>query len=332
MTVGGTTGTAATGTATMRAFAIDEFGQPGTVRELPVPEPGEGEVLLRVKAAGVNATDLAVMAGWMTEYFQHNFPLVPGIDASGVVEKVGSGVEGFAEGDEVFGYARGPAFGRGTFAPFTVLDVGAMQRKPASLTHEQAAVIAHGALTATAAVDAAAIEPGHRVVILGATGGVGSYATQLATEAGGAVIAVTRGEYADYAKGLGATDVIDYTTTEPAEAMRKSDPDGIDALIDLVGIPELSASMAALVRSGGRVVSIVAPPDVEGLAERGVAGVLTSRWATEDKFPAIASRIANGELKLPPIQMFAYDDLSTALGLQATRHVRGKLAVLVDEA
>jgi NADPH:quinone reductase-like Zn-dependent oxidoreductase len=313
----------------MRAFAIDEFGQTGSVRDLPIPEPGEGEVLIRVKAAGVNATDLAVMAGWMTEYFQHNFPLVPGIDASGVVEKVGPGVEGYSEGDEVFGYARGPAFGRGTFAPFTVLDVGAMQRKPQSLTHEQAAVIAHGALTATAAVEAAAIEPGHRVVILGATGGVGSYATQLATAAGASVIAVTRGEYADYAKGIGAADVIDYTASEPADAIRKSDPDGIDALIDLVGIPELSASLADLVRSGGRVVSIVAPPDVEGLAQRGVNGVLTSRWATEDKFPEVTSKVADGGLKLPPIQTFSFDDLTTALGLQATRHVRGKLAIIV---
>ena len=149
-------GSATTGTATMRAFAIDGFGQPGDVRELPVPEPGEGEVLVRVRAAGVNATDLAVMAGWMTEYFQHTFPLVPGIDASGVVEKVGPGVEDYHEGDEVFGYARGPVFGRGTFAAFTVLDVGAVQRKPASLTHEQTAVIAHGSLTAAAAVGAGA--------------------------------------------------------------------------------------------------------------------------------------------------------------------------------
>ena len=324
MTIGGTVGT-----ATMRAFAIDEFGKPGSVRDLPVPEPGEGEVLVRVKAAGVNATDLAVMAGWMTEYFQHNFPLVPGIDASGVVAKVGPGVEGYSEGDEVFGYARGPAFGRGTFAPFTVLDVGAMQRKPPSLTHEQAAVISHGSLTATAAVAAAELGEGKRVVILGATGGVGSYATQLAAAAGASVIAVTLGEHADYARGIGATDVIDYTMTDPAEAIRKSDPDGIDALIDLVGLPELSASMAALVHSGGRVVSIVMPPDVAGLAERGVTGVLTSRWATEDQFPDVVSKIADGRLKLPPIQTFAYDDLTTALGLQATKHVRGKLAIVV---
>jgi NADPH:quinone reductase-like Zn-dependent oxidoreductase len=89
--------------------------------------------------------------------------------------------------------------------------------------------------------------------------------------------------------------------------------------------------MAALVRSGGRVVSIVAPPDVEGLAERGVNGVLTSRWATEDKFPELTSKVADGGLKLPPIQTFPFDDLSTALGLQATRHVRGKLAIVVAE-
>jgi hypothetical protein len=79
-------------------------------------------------------------------------------------------------------------------------------------------------------------------------------------------------------------------------------------------------------------VSIVAPPDIEGLAERGVSGVLTSRFATEERFPEIASKVADGGLKLPPIQTFSFDDLTTALGLQATKHVRGKLAIIVDEA
>jgi NADPH2:quinone reductase len=313
----------------MRAFAIDGFGQVGSIRELPEPVPGEGEVLVQVRAAGVSTTDIAVMAGMLKDYLEHRFPLVPGIDASGIVERVGPGVDGFQEGDEVYGFVQRPVMGLGTWAERVALPVGGIERKPASLSHEQAAVIAHGALTAAAAMDAAAAGPGDRLVLLGATGGVGSYATQLATTAGVHVIAVTRGDYADYARSLGAADVIDYAPTDPVEAVRERYPDGIDVLIDLAGIPELSSGFAELVHSGGRVISAIMPPDVEGLAARGVQGILANRMLAEHRFPEIAARIADGGLRLPAIQTFSFEDVGAALELQATRHVKGKLAIVI---
>lgn len=313
----------------MRAFAIDEFGQVGSIRELPDPVPGEGEVLVRVRAAGLSTTCIAVIAGMLKDYLEHRFPLVPGIDASGVVERVGPGVDGYREGDEVYGYVRRPVMGLGTLAERVALPVGGIERKPASLSHEQSAVIGHAALTAAAAVDAAAPRPGDRVVLLGATGGVGSYATQLATAGGAHVIAVTLGDYAEYARSLGAADVIDYTATEPVEAVRERYPTGIDALIDLVGIPELSSGFAGLVHSGGRVVSVIMPPDVEGLAARGVEGILTNRMLAEHRFPEIAARIAEGGIRIPAIQTFPFEEVGAALELQATRHVKGKLAVVL---
>jgi NADPH2:quinone reductase len=313
----------------MRAFAIDGFGQVGSIRELPDPVASEGEVLVRVKAAGLSTTDIAIIAGFMKDYFEHRFPLVPGIDVSGVVERVGPSVDGYQEGDEVYGFVQRPVFGLGTFAERVALPVGGIQRKPASLSPEQSAVIAHCALTAAAVVDAAAPRPDDRVVLLGATGGVGSYATQLATSAGAHVIAVTRGEYADYARSLGAADVIDYTATGPVEVVRERYPTGIDALIDLVGIPDLTSGLAGLVHSGGRVVSVIMPPDVEGLAARGVEGMLTTRLSAEHRFPEIAARIAEGEIRLPEIQTFPFEEVGAALELQATRHVKGKLAVVL---
>jgi NADPH2:quinone reductase len=313
----------------MRAFAIDGFGQVGSIRDLPEPVPGEGEVLVEVRAAGVSTTDLAVMAGMLKDYLEHKFPLVPGIDVSGVVGRVGPGVEGFQEGDEVYGFVQRPVMGLGTWAERVALPVGGIERNPGSLSHEQAAVIAHGALTAAAAMDAAAVGPGNRLALLGATGGVGSYATQLATTAGVHVVAVTRGEYADYARSLGAADVIDYTATEPVKAARERYPDGIDALIDLAGIPELSSGFAELVHSGGRVVSVIMPPDVEGLAARGVEGILANRMTAEHRFPEIAARIAEGEIRLPAIQTFSFEDVGAAIELQATRHVKGKLAIVM---
>ena len=313
----------------MRAFAIDGFGQVGSIRDLPEPVPGEGEVLVEVRAAGVSTTDLAVMAGMLKDYLEHKFPLVPGIDVSGVVDRAGPGVEGFQEGDEVYGFVQRPVMGLGTWAERVALPVGGIERNPGSLSHEQAAVIAHGALTAAAAMDAAAVGPGDRLALLGATGGVGSYATQLATTAGVHVIAVTRGEYADYARSLGAADVIDYAATEAVEAARERYPNGIDALIDLAGIPELSSGFADLVHSGGRVVSAIMPPDVERLAARGVEGILANRMTAEHRFPEIAARIAEGEIRLPAIQTFSFEDVGAAIELQATRHVKGKLAIVM---
>jgi NADPH:quinone reductase-like Zn-dependent oxidoreductase len=314
----------------LRAFAIDAFGEAGSIRQLPDPVPGEGEVLVRVAAAGLSTTDLAVISGWMKDYMEHVFPLIPGIDGSGIVERVGPGVEGFREGDEVFGYQRRLIMGRGTLAELAALPADGLQQKPSALAHHQAAIIPHAALTATAAVDAAALRQGARVAILGATGGVGSFATQLATQAGAPVIAVTRGEYTDYARSLGAAEVIDYEATDAVATVRERYPDGIDALIDLAGIPELATGMAALVRSGGRVVSVVLPPDVEGLAKRGVEASLTSRMAAEDRFGELTARIVEGKLKLPAIQTFPYDDVDKAIALQSTRHVHGKLAILIS--
>ena len=313
----------------MRAFAIDGFGQVGSIRELPEPVPGEGEVLVELRAAGVSTTDLAVMVGMLKDYLEHKFPLVPGIDASGVVVQVGPGGDGFREGDEVYGFVQRPVMGLGTWAERVALPVGGIKSKPASLSHEQAAVIAHGALTAAAAMDAAAAGPGDRLVLLGATGGVGSYATQLATRAGVHVIAVTRGEYADYARSLGAAEVIDYAPTDPVEAVRDRYPDGIDVLIDLAGIPELSSGFAELVHTGGRVVSVIMPPDVEGLAARGVQGILANRMLAEHRFPEIAARIAEGEIRIPALQTFSFEDVGAAIELQATRHVKGKLALVI---
>ena len=320
---------AAEGGRRMRAFAIDQFGETGTIHEVPDPEAGEGEVVVGVMAAGLNATDIAVMSGMLKDYFQHTFPLVPGIDASGVIERVGPGVDGFREGDEVYGYVRRPVMGEGTLAEHVLMPVGSIARKPATISHEQAAVVGHAALTAAAAIEDVAVGPGDRVALLGATGGVGSYATQLASEAGASVIAITRGDYGDYARSMGASDVIDYTAEDPVEAIRARYPEGIDALVDLCGIPDLVSGISDLVREGGHVTSTILPPDSERLGARGIEGKMTTRFTADHRFPQIAARIADGSLKLPAIQTFTFDHAGEAIDLQATRHVCGKVAVKV---
>jgi NADPH:quinone reductase-like Zn-dependent oxidoreductase len=312
----------------MRAFAVDEFGGRGSTRELPAPAAGEGEVLVRVRAAGVNQTDVAVIAGFMKDYVEHRFPLIPGIDASGVVEQVGAGVDGFREGDEVYGFVRRPVMGVGTFAEQVALPVGGIQGKPTGLRHEEAAIIGHSGLTAIASIQGANLGPGKRIVIIGATGGVGSFATQLAARTGAHVTAVSRGDHLDYARSLGADEAIDYDQA-PDEVIRASAPDGVDLLADVGGAPQLMMQLLPLVKSGGRVVSILFPPDPEALAARGIEGRLATRWEAEHEFDNLCDWIATGTVQLPAIQTFPFDQVGDALELQATRHVAGKLALVM---
>jgi NADPH:quinone reductase-like Zn-dependent oxidoreductase len=171
--------------------------------------------------------------------------------------------------------------------------------------------------------------PGQTVVLLGATGGVGSYATQLAAAADARVVAVTRGAYAEYARSLGADEVIDYEASDAIAAIAGRHPDGIDALIDLAGVADLVAGIGGLVRHGGHVMSVVMAPDVAGLAERGVTAALVSRYTGEPHFDEFARQIASGDIRLPALQAFTFDDVGAALELQATRHVHGKLTVQI---
>jgi len=221
----------------MRAFAIDEFGKPGGVREAETPKPGEGEVLLRVRAAGVNAFDVAVVNGFAKDYMEHRFPLIPGLDGSGEVAALGAGVDGVVVGDEVYGIAQKPYQGAGTYAEFQTFPAAGVTAKPSSLDHVGAAALPTAALTALSAVEAVDPREGRAVLIIGATGGVGSYATQFAAKRGARVLAVARGEYTDYALSLGASESMDYTSRDLAEHVRTRLPMGSTRLSICRGTP-----------------------------------------------------------------------------------------------
>src|SRR6266550_469760 len=254
----------------MKAFAIEDFGRSGSVQELPAPDPLEGQVRIRVAVAGVNPFDNAVIQGYVKDVMEHRFPLVPGMDASGVVEAIGPGVTEWAVGNEVFGAVGKMVLGEGTLAELTTMSSGTIAGKPMAIDHAPAAAIPTAGVTASTMVDAAAVSDGHVVVAVGATGGVGSYLVQLAARLGGQVVAVCRGENADYAKMLGASDVIDYTAGDVAEAIRSRYPDGVDAVADMHGDKDLIARLAEQVRSGGHVTSAVGAADPEALAQRGI--------------------------------------------------------------
>jgi NADPH:quinone reductase-like Zn-dependent oxidoreductase len=315
----------------MLAFAIDNFGQSGSVRELPTPEPARGEVRVRVSVAGVNPVDGAVAEGYLKDMLEHRFPLVPGVDASGVVDAVGEGVDTWVPGDEVFGAVGRMYFGEGTYAEFAAMSAGTIARRPGSVGHPEAASIPTPGVTALTMLEALALGQNEILLAIGAPGGVGSFLIQLAARRGARVIAVCRGENADYVRGLGATDVIDYTAEEVGEALRSRYPDEIDAIADMVGQKEEVTRLSERVRPGGRVASCVGGADEVALGQRGIKATNVSAMVTSEQLAMLAQMLADGRLQSPPIQPFFLPDAGDALLKIASRHVRGKLVLSVHE-
>jgi NADPH2:quinone reductase len=311
----------------MKAFAIDELGRPGSLHDLPAPEPAEGHVLVRMAAAGLNPFDSAVVQGYLKDRIEHRFPLVPGMDGSGTVDAIGAGVSAWSVGDEVFGSVGKMYLGEGTLAEFVTMSAGTIVRKPSALEHVVAAAIPTAGVTALVMADALALAEGHTVVAVGATGGVGSYFVQLASRRGARVVAVCRGENADYARRLGAADVIDYPTGDVAEALRSRYPSGIDAIADMHGDEESLTRLAEQVRTGGHVASSVGAADAEALRGRGVEATNVMGLVTTEVLEALSSMLGAGEIAAPEIRSFSLADAADALAAVATGHVRGKIVV-----
>jgi NADPH:quinone reductase-like Zn-dependent oxidoreductase len=311
----------------MKAFAIDELGGPGSIHERPVPEPAEGQVRVRVAAAGVNPFDNAVLQGYLKDHMEHRFPLVPGMDAAGTVDAVGDGVDALSVGDRVFGSVGKPFLGEGTLAEFVAMSAGTVDRTPEALDDEVAAAIPTAGVTALQIADDLALQDGHVVVALGATGGVGSYFVQLATVRGARVVAVCSAANAGYARELGAAEAIDYAAGDVAEAVRARYPDGIDAVAGMHGDPETLARLAEQVRSGGRVASAVGGVDVETLAGRGIQGTNVMGRATTASLDQLATMLAAKQIVAPPLTAFAIADAAKAFESVGSGHTRGKIVV-----
>jgi NADPH:quinone reductase-like Zn-dependent oxidoreductase len=314
----------------MRAYAIDHFGEAGSVRDLPSPDPAPSEVLVRVHAAGVNPFDAAVAGGYLKDMMEHRFPLIPGMDASGVIEAIGAEVEGWSEGNEVFGSVGKRHLGEGTFAEQVMMSPGTITRKPSSVSHKVAAATPVPGATAAALVDALALRQGETVVAVGASGGVGSFFVQLAAARGAHVIAVCSGSNADYVRSLGASDVIDYTSGDVAQALRARHPDEIDAIADMVGNRDELAPLVDLLFDGGRLASIVGAADLGEQSPRGIRATNVSGRVTTDALEPLAAGLANGSLKLPAIEVLPLNRADEALDRVAAHHVRGKLVLTID--
>jgi NADPH:quinone reductase-like Zn-dependent oxidoreductase len=274
----------------MKAARIHRFGSPEVIaiEEIDRPTPVEGEVLVRVKAAGVGPWDAWIRTG--NSALPQPLPLTLGSDLSGVVVSIGAGVTGFEPGEAVFGVTNARFVG--AQAEYAVASAGMIAGKPASLTDAEAASVPVIAVTAWQALfEQARTRPGDTVLIHGAAGNVGAFAVQLAKSVGARVIATAGADDIGYVLGLGADIVIDYRAQRFEDVAKD-----VDAVIDLVGGEIQSRSFAAL-RRGGILVSAVSQPDQRSAEKHGVRAIFFLVEVTTMRLTRIAEMLDAGELK-----------------------------------
>ncbi|MEU6669062.1 NADP-dependent oxidoreductase [Streptomyces sp. NPDC046727] len=311
---------------TMRAISQDVLGGPEVLKEVRVerPAPGPNEVLVRVRAAGVNPTDWKHRAGGG---LLGEPPFVLGWDVSGEVAETGIGVAAFRPGDEVFGMLPYP-FGHGAHAEYVIAPVRALTHKPAAIDHVQAGALPLVSLTAWQALtEHADVQPGQRVLIHAAAGGVGHVAVQIAKARGAYVIGTASAGKHDFLREIGVDEPVDYRSTDVTEAVRD-----VDVVLDTLG-GETSVRSLRVLRPGGVVVSIlpVGSQDFYEEAERlGVRAVRMLVDADRTGMRTIAELAESGKLKATIAGTFPLADAAKAHELGDTGRTAGKLVLVVD--
>ncbi|MEV5711185.1 NADP-dependent oxidoreductase [Actinoallomurus sp. NPDC052274] len=310
----------------MRAVVVRSYGGPEALElaEVPVPEPGPGQVRVRVRAAAVNPVDVATRAGHLVQGGIMAAREVTGLgwDVAGVVEATGPGVAGFGQGEEVIGLSDRLDLPLGTHADQVVLDADAIARRPVGLSPETAATLPLNALTADQALDLLNLRAGQTLLVTGAAGAVGGFATELAALRGIRVVAVAGAQDEEPVRGLGA-EIFVPRTRELSAAVRSVVPGGVDAAIDaaVVGLPALEA-----VRGGGAFAAVVggaAPPALRGTR---VANV----WIRADgpRLAELALLASDGRLTPRVAGTFPLTEAATAHRLLEKGGLRGRPVLL----
>lgn len=310
----------------MKASYFEEFGEPDQIRvgRLDRPEPEEGEVLVRVKAAGVNPVDAAVVRGMLDERIPAKFPAVPGWDLAGVVEERGHAARRFEEGDEVYAYARRPIIQHGTFAEYTVLPECYLAERPQKISMEAAGGIPLVGLTAYQALfQFGDMQEGDTLLILGASGGVGTMAIQLAKSAGAEVIGVASSKNHGYMKELGADETIDYSSGDVGDRVSEVKPEGVDFIFHCSRGDSLEQSIDTL-KSGGQLISITnTQPNVPEDVNFRYVFVEPNASQLED----IRELAEEGRIEMPVTETFSLEEVGKALQQIESLHTRGKTVV-----
>jgi NADPH:quinone reductase-like Zn-dependent oxidoreductase len=307
----------------VKAITYDAYGGPEVLGLADVDDPklGPDAVLVRVRSAGVNPIDAKVRSGARDASFPVNFPVIPGWDVAGVVEKVGPAVTEFAQGDEIVGYVRKDHIQNGTYAQLVAAPVRTLAHKPRTVGWVEAGGLPLAGLTAWQALRAARVGDGDTVLVHAAAGGVGAFAVQLARVLGAEVLGTASDTNHDFLRSLGATPLT--YGDGLAERVRSAAPAGITAAVDLVGGDALSVS-AELLGDASRIVSIIDAAAVKQLGGRYVF----VRPSTED-LAELCRLVDAGQLTVHVAETFPLGEAAQAHRAIESGHGRGKIVLEV---
>jgi NADPH:quinone reductase-like Zn-dependent oxidoreductase len=300
----------------MRAITVTEYGAAPALTEVPDPQPGPAQILIKIEAAGINPMDRTIANGAWKEMMPASFPMILGADLAGVVEGAGEGAGRFPSGEQVFGQLLiAPLGSAGTYAEqVAAAEDAPLARVPAGLEPSVAASLPTPGVTALEIVQSLEPLAGKTVLMVGAAGGVGSFATQLAANAGAHVIAVARASADDRMRAYGAAETVDHTAVSVPDTVRGTHPDGIDAVIDVASDADGFASLASLVRPGGTALTTRYIADTEALASREVLGVNFRVSMSSELLEQLADAVVSGRIVPPPISRIDLDDVPTLNG------------------
>ena len=309
----------------MKAVVVHEYGGPEVLKfeDAPRPEPKDNEVLVKVMAAGVNPVDALIRSGKYAKFFGTTLPLIPGYDIAGVVEKVGAKVTRLKVGDSVYAY---PMWGGG-YAEYAVASEGEAALMPKSINFVEAAGVPLASLTAwQALIDVAKLSAGQSVLIHGGSGGVGSFAIQIAKARGAKVFATASTPNQDLLKQLGADVAIDYTKQKFEDVVKD-----VDVVLDSVGKDTLARSYG-VIKKGGFIATLVAEPDQAELDKHGIRGAPISVKPNASELAEITKLIEEKKIKVIISQTLPLTDAVKAQEQAATHHTRGKIVIKITDA
>ena len=311
--------------AKMRAVVIHSYGGPEVMKleNVARPEPADDEVLIRVVAASINPVDVAIRKGYLAELVG-KFPIILGMDAAGIVEKVGSKVTKYKVGDPVFAFFT--LKDEGGYAEFVTAKEDEIASKPGTISFAQAAGAgAAGATAWEALIDTANLRAGQTVLIHGGSGGVGHLAIQIAKARGAKVFATASAANQKFLRQMGADVAIDYTRTRFEDVARD-----VDVVLDTVGRDTLDRSYGA-VRKGGIIVSIVDEPKPAALEAHGIRGVTLRCTPKAGVLEELSKLMEAKKLTTMISQTFPMTQVAQAQDQIATHHTRGKIVLSISQ-
>jgi NADPH2:quinone reductase len=314
----------------MRAVAVSRFGESPKVIETMKPVAGPGQLLIKLAASSMNPMDFRLASGeWRPA--PAIFPMVLGVDGAGVVEAAGEGTTRFVAGDRVFGQLFIPPIGAfGTYAEYVAVSAEApLAAVPHGLDLVRAAAAPTAGGTGMSLIDLVEPLEGQVVLVIGAGGGVGSFATQFAVKAGGLVIVNINAPAERRMRSYGVRRTIVRSVDSVTEVVRRSCPAGVDVLIDLVSNAKQFAAMADLVRPGGAAITTRYVADLAGLQSKGIRGVNFALRMTTDLLERVAHALMEERVAEPPITRISLDDVPAICGASNLPKTDGKVVIVL---